>query len=95
MEGCLLSLPLSGGCSCCQDAASSNNPPLKAFLFFIVVIRCLITNWLSAANSPARANILALRALSPQLMALLWPLVLACTSLHRHLAAPATPESHH
>ena len=57
--------------------------------------RCLITSWLSAANSQARANILALRALSPQLMALPWPLVLACTSLHHHLAAPPTPESHH
>ncbi|DBB14119.1 TPA: hypothetical protein ACH3X3_001071 [Trebouxia sp. C0006] len=69
--------------------------PAQGFPLFLVVIRCLITSWLSAANSQARANILALRALSPQLMALPWPLVLACTSLHHHLAAPATPESHH
>ncbi|KAL0053150.1 hypothetical protein WJX82_001613 [Trebouxia sp. C0006] len=35
------------------DAASSKNPSPKASLLFLVVIRCLITSWLSAANSHA------------------------------------------
>ncbi|DBA91613.1 TPA: hypothetical protein ACH3X1_003220 [Trebouxia sp. C0004] len=47
-------------------------------------------------SSPVPANSLVPGSgppVLPQLMALPWPLVLACTSLHFHLAAPAMPES--